>query len=162
MVFVLLLLCAFFSIVTISYAAADPELARDIVEALVAQAQAEHLRINRTKGSHDFFENKELQLRTNLEGLEGELRDFKNDSGFADLSVQRELLLVRIGSILDDHLATQAELSSATAEVKSRQAEMASGTTTTSGAISLTKNHGTHAHICRIYMTGSGVINHAA
>ena len=43
-----------------------------------------------------------------------------------------------------------------------RQAEMANGTTTTSGAISLTKNHGTHAHICRVYMTGKGVINHAA
>ena len=43
-----------------------------------------------------------------------------------------------------------------------RQAEVASGTTTTSGPISLTKNHGTHAHICRIYMTGKGGINHAA
>ena len=43
-----------------------------------------------------------------------------------------------------------------------RQAEVASGTTTTSGDISLTKNHGTHAHICRVYMTGKGVINHAA
>ena len=43
-----------------------------------------------------------------------------------------------------------------------RQAEMASGSTTTSGAISLTKNHGSHAHICRLYMTGKGVINHAA
>ena len=43
-----------------------------------------------------------------------------------------------------------------------RQAEVASGTTTTSGAISLTKNQGTHAHICRVYMTGKGVIDHAA
>jgi hypothetical protein len=43
-----------------------------------------------------------------------------------------------------------------------RQAEMASGTTKTSGAISLTKNKGTHSHICRIYMTGKGVIDHAA
>lgn len=43
-----------------------------------------------------------------------------------------------------------------------RQAEIASGTTTTSGAISLTKNKGTHSHFCRIYMTGKGVIDHAA
>ena len=42
------------------------------------------------------------------------------------------------------------------------QAEVASGTTTTTGEISLPKNHGTHAHICRIYMTGKGVIDHAA
>lgn len=40
-------------------------------------------------------------------------------------------------------------------------AEMASGTTKTSGAISLTKNQGSHAHICRIYMNGHGVIDHA-
>lgn len=43
-----------------------------------------------------------------------------------------------------------------------RQAEMASGTTTTYGEISLIKNKGSHAHMCRIYMTGRGVIDHAA
>ncbi len=42
-----------------------------------------------------------------------------------------------------------------------RQAEVASGTTTTQGAISLTANTGSHAHFCRIYMNGKGVIEHA-
>lgn len=43
-----------------------------------------------------------------------------------------------------------------------RVAEMASGTTETFGAIPLEKNKGTHAHICRVYMNGQGVIDHAA
>ena len=43
-----------------------------------------------------------------------------------------------------------------------RVAEMASGTTKTAGAISLENNKNTHAHICRIYMNGQGVIEHAA
>ena len=43
-----------------------------------------------------------------------------------------------------------------------RVAEMASGTTKTSGEISLLKNQGTQAHISRIYMNGHGVIGHAA
>ena len=43
-----------------------------------------------------------------------------------------------------------------------RQAEMASGTTTTTGEISLEHNNGTHAHFCRILMNGQGVIDHAA
>ncbi|MCF3639648.1 DUF1326 domain-containing protein [Rhizobium sp. TRM95111] len=43
-----------------------------------------------------------------------------------------------------------------------RVAEMASGTTKTFGAIPLEKNKGTHAHICRVYMNGHGVIDHAA
>jgi hypothetical protein len=43
-----------------------------------------------------------------------------------------------------------------------RQAEVASGTTSTQGAISITKNQGTHAYFCRIYMNGKGVIDHAA
>lgn len=42
-----------------------------------------------------------------------------------------------------------------------RIAEVASGTTRTSGAISLRKNENTHAHICRVYMNGQGVIDHA-
>lgn len=43
-----------------------------------------------------------------------------------------------------------------------RLAEVASGTTRTSGAIPLEMNTGTHAHICRLYMNGQGVIDHAA
>lgn len=43
-----------------------------------------------------------------------------------------------------------------------RMAEVASGTTRTFGAIALEKNTGTHAHICRVYMNGQGVIDHAA
>lgn len=43
-----------------------------------------------------------------------------------------------------------------------RVAEMASGTTKTSGAISLASNKDSHAHICRVYMNGHGVIEHAA
>jgi len=43
-----------------------------------------------------------------------------------------------------------------------RQAEVASGTTTTQGAISLTHNQNSHAHFARLYMTGKGVIDHAA
>lgn len=113
------------SVVSVGYTSDDPAQARDIVEALVEQAQAEHLRINRTQGSHDFFEKKETQLRGDLEGLEGKLRDLKNESGFAELTKQRELLLQRIGAVQDELLDVQAELSSATAEVKSRQAELA-------------------------------------
>lgn len=43
-----------------------------------------------------------------------------------------------------------------------RVAEIASGTTKTSGAVSLPNNNATHAHICRVYMTGDGVVEHAA
>ena len=43
-----------------------------------------------------------------------------------------------------------------------RVAEMASGTTKTAGEISLQKNQGTHAHICRLHLNGHGVIEHAA
>lgn len=113
------------SLVTVSYSCDDPALAREIVVAMIAQVQAEHLRINRTKGSHDFFEKKELQLRTDLEALEAKLRDLKNTSGFAELNTQRELLLKRIAGTQGELLATQAELSAATAEVKARQTELA-------------------------------------
>lgn len=43
-----------------------------------------------------------------------------------------------------------------------RIAEVASGTTRTSGAIPLRNSKNTHAHICRILMNGQGVIDHAA
>lgn len=43
-----------------------------------------------------------------------------------------------------------------------RQAEVASGTTTSYGAIPLPANKGTHSHICRIHMNGRGLIDQAA
>ena len=43
-----------------------------------------------------------------------------------------------------------------------RQAEVASGTTKTYGAIKLNRNIASHAHFCRVYMNGKGVIDHAA
>ena len=43
-----------------------------------------------------------------------------------------------------------------------RLAEVASGTTETMGELSLTRNHGTHAHICRLHMNGHGLIAQAA
>lgn len=41
-------------------------------------------------------------------------------------------------------------------------AELASGTTKTSGELDLTKNNGSHAHLCELHMTGKGVIREAA
>ncbi|MBX4869284.1 DUF1326 domain-containing protein [Rhizobium bangladeshense] len=43
-----------------------------------------------------------------------------------------------------------------------RVAEIASGTTKTFGMMSLENNKDSHAHICRVYMNGQGVIEHAA
>ena len=42
-----------------------------------------------------------------------------------------------------------------------RVAEIAKATTTTSGAISLTGNDGSHAHFCEIHMNNSGVLEAA-
>lgn len=44
--------------------------------------------------------------------------------------------------------------------IEFRQAEVASGSTRTSGAIRLAKVIDTHAHFCRVYMNGQGVIAH--
>lgn len=113
------------SLVTVTYSCDDPATARDVVEALIAQVQAEHMRINRTKGSHEFFEKKESQLRNDLEQLEAKLKDYKNESGFAELDIQRKLLLERIAATEKDLRGTQAELSAAKAEVKAREEELA-------------------------------------
>lgn len=43
-----------------------------------------------------------------------------------------------------------------------RLAEVASGTTKTTGAIALLNNKATHCHIARLYMNNHGVIEHAA
>jgi hypothetical protein len=41
-------------------------------------------------------------------------------------------------------------------------AEIASGTTTTQGIVSLPNNVGTHSHLCELHMNNSGVLKTAA
>jgi polysaccharide biosynthesis transport protein len=66
------------TIITVSYSASSPELAHDVVSALTSAFLEEHLQLNETDGSVDFFAEQVDKLHQELIGKQAELRDRKN------------------------------------------------------------------------------------
>ncbi len=106
------------SVINVSYEAKSPELARDIVEAVIDQARDAHLRVNRIQGSHDFFAAETKTRREKLAQLEARRLALKNKAGIASLEDQRLLKLKVISELDTTLLTTQAALLGAKAELK--------------------------------------------
>lgn len=112
------------SVLVVSYDSEDPQLAHDVLAALVQLARDEHRRVHRTKGSQEFFVDQAELLRTNLSHLEEELRGLKDKTGLAALTKQRELKLELIGSLQADLVRARAEQDAAKSEVERRQQQL--------------------------------------
>jgi uncharacterized protein involved in exopolysaccharide biosynthesis len=107
------------NVVSVSYEAVSPELARDVVTRLVDNARNAHIRVNRTDGSQEFFVTQAEHLRTRLMRLENELRDKKNAAGIAHLDEQRRLMLRQLADLRVGLLETEASLSASSAQLES-------------------------------------------
>lgn len=113
------------NVISISYEAESPALAHDVVESLLRVARDEYLRMSRTKGSQEFFVEQAAQLKTELETLEGRLRDLKNETGLAALVQQRQIELERIGKLEDNLVLARAEEDAVLAEIETRRQQLA-------------------------------------
>ena len=110
------------SVVAIEYAAANPELAQQIVQTYVDVFLQEHVRVNRTSGSYEFFVAQQAKIGDELQAAEEDLRDTKNELGIASIEGQRTALQQQIGAVETGLLTTNAELASVTAAVASQEA----------------------------------------
>ena len=113
------------SVISISYEAEDPAHARDVLTAVLDIAREEHLRMNRTEGSQEFFNQQVELLKNELAKQEIQFRDMKNSTGLASLDLQRQIHLNRIGTLEDDLVRAQAERDAVEAEVSSRRQQLA-------------------------------------
>jgi uncharacterized protein involved in exopolysaccharide biosynthesis len=113
------------SVIAVSYESESPALSRDILQSLLALAREDHLRVNRTKGSLEFFEGQTELVHDQLNKLEAELRDLKDATGLASLTSQREIQLQQLGALQADLLRAQADEDAAKAEVVRRREQVA-------------------------------------
>ena len=128
----------------VSYEAQSPELAQKVVSRLVEAYLAEHGRLNRTSGAHDFFAQQTGAMKTRLTEAEERLREFKNRTGMVSPDAERQLLAARI-SRLEEELA-QNGAAVAAAEAKIRRYREALDATPKTGVVSQTAgttDHGT-------------------
>jgi polysaccharide biosynthesis transport protein len=66
------------TIITVSYSASTPELAHDVVESITNVFLEEHVRLNQSDGSLQFFAEQVDKLHQELVAKQSELRDRKN------------------------------------------------------------------------------------
>ncbi len=121
----------------------NPLLSQRIVATLVDLYLAEHLRLNRTSGAHDFLERETAQMREKLVAAEDELRALKDQTGLASPEAQRELIVERAARLEDELLINAAGLAGAEAEMRMlrEQIAMVPKTTVTAGTAGI-PNHG--------------------
>jgi uncharacterized protein involved in exopolysaccharide biosynthesis len=105
------------NVIEVSYEGSTPEQCQAVVAQLIDAYLDEHLRLNRPRGSHEFFAEQTRRLREELSRREGELRDLKNATGLASAAAQRQVLIARIGHLEDDLLAAETARSVAEAKV---------------------------------------------
>ena len=85
-----------------------------------------HLVIHRTAGSYDFFDTQADRLRSQVAGIEDELKKLKSRTGVASLEEQRRILMMRIGALQTEGESNQAALAISRAKVKELNEKLAS------------------------------------
>ncbi len=105
------------TIVHVAFDAPSPAVAQQVLTQLIDLYLQDHVRLNRTAGSHDFFVEQTGQLKAQLLAAEARMRDLKNQTGMAAVEDQRKILVERTGRLEDDLLRHTTELTSLDAEL---------------------------------------------
>jgi len=110
------------NIISLSYSAGRPELARDVLKKIIEVYRTQHIAAHRTVGAYQFFAQETARLGSELAGAENKLRDAKNRAHIGSIDEQRRILMGRIGAMQQDQEQTRSALSSSKARVASMQA----------------------------------------
>ncbi len=87
------------NVITITAKAKSPELAQKIVQEMLVAFREQHLRINRTEGSFEFFQTQKNHLEQQLDEARSKLRDAKNRHGLVTVEGKSKNLEEQIKTI---------------------------------------------------------------
>jgi uncharacterized protein involved in exopolysaccharide biosynthesis len=113
------------NIIMVSCKANRPEVAQQIVAKLVAVYQEEHVRVHRSAGSYEFFEEQAEQSLTAWHKAAGELRELKNRLGIVTIDGRRGNLEAQVADISSKLLANQSDLKTSQAKIAALEALIA-------------------------------------
>lgn len=107
------------NIISVACKAASPEAAQRIVAKLVEVYLEEHLRVHRSPGTYEFFEDQTEQTRLTWQQAQDELRDKKNALGIVTMEGQRKKLEDQIADTDTKLITNQADLKTSLAKIAS-------------------------------------------
>lgn len=106
--------------------AKSPELAQRLLDSVVEAFLKQHLRVNRSEGSYEFFEQQLKQNQQQLELASERLRDAKNSMGVVSIDSKRQILEEKIGHIDRELLNAQTRLTAVESGVEKLKQQIAS------------------------------------
>ena len=105
------------TVIVCRYEADAPELAQAVLEALIAEYRAEHLRVHRNQDSLEFFVKQQDELRHALDQATAVLRDAKNQHGLASIAGRRSSLEQQLHRIESEQLQAEQDLAANAARI---------------------------------------------
>ncbi len=105
-------------VITITYSAPQPELAREVVEVLLKRYQEKRLQIRSKPDSRRFFQEQTLAIQREWMDTESDLRRRKDELGVVSLEGRRNSLVERLNTLQNQKLHAAAELSASQAKVE--------------------------------------------
>jgi uncharacterized protein involved in exopolysaccharide biosynthesis len=105
------------NIITVACKAQRPDIAQQIVAKLVAVYQEEHVRVHRSPGSYEFFDEQSQQSLAAWQKAAAELRDLKDRLGIVTIDGKRKNLETQIADIDTKLLSNQADLKTSRAKI---------------------------------------------
>ena len=106
------------SVIRVSYYDKTPARAQQVVSALVQAHMEEHVRINRTTGSHEFFEDQAELMEVRWKEASEKLRETKNEFGLVSIDIQRSLLEKEVSKLEAQFVETATAKVAAEARVE--------------------------------------------
>ena len=92
------------TVISITYSAASPELAHDVVDAITSVFLEEHVRLGQSDGSLTFFEEQVDKLHGDLTKAQAELRDRKNAFRLTTIKADRTSIAEKTSDALRQKL----------------------------------------------------------
>jgi uncharacterized protein involved in exopolysaccharide biosynthesis len=113
------------NIIMVSCKANRPEIAQQIVAKLIAVYQDEHVRVHRSAGSYEFFEDQAKESLVAWQKAAAELRDLKDRLEIVTIDGRRKNLEQQVADIDTKLLANQADLQTSRAKIEALKALIA-------------------------------------
>ena len=113
------------SVIRIAYQGKDPRLCRKVIDQVVDDYLARHVRLNRTRGTLAFLDDQTRKIENSLREAEQELRALKDRTGLVAPAEQRRVLVEQVGRIEEAAATTAGQLATTEAAVSALQQKLA-------------------------------------
>jgi len=112
------------NVIGVACEAHSPERAQEVVSTIVKTYMDEHLRLNSTPGSYEFFDEQSKLLKSQLDEASSALRDAKSDFNLASIEGRRDALQKQVASVQTQILDTESGLAASAAKIASMRGSL--------------------------------------